>query len=100
MAPARGASAVPVPWQVTLRSPSGVIEVEYRGVAPAKHVRFALAGRGLLGLSLPQTVVPGERVRVTLRGSHAEATTCAADAMLVLRWFESDGTELLWPIAL
>lgn len=89
-----------VPWCVTLRSPSGVIEVEYRGSVPARQVRFALAGRGLLGLSLPQTVAPGERVRVTLRGSHAEGAVAAADAMLVLRWFDADGIEFLWPIAL
>ncbi|QIM17736.1 hypothetical protein G7066_01690 [Leucobacter coleopterorum] len=54
----------------------------------------------MLGLSLPRTVYPGQRVRVVLRGSHAEGTMAAADAMLMMRWFEADGTELLWPIAL
>lgn len=93
-------AAVPVPWRVTLRSASGVIEVTHVGVHPLSHVRFALAGEGMLGLSLPRTVRPGERVRVTLRGRHSEAATVAPDAMLVLRWFEPGGEELLWPIAL
>lgn len=92
--------AVSVPWRVTERSASGVIEVAHVGEAPLLSVRFALAGRGMLGLSLPQTVHPGERLRVTLRGAHAESASRAPDGMLVLRWFQSDGTELLWPIAL
>ncbi|WP_157834191.1 hypothetical protein [Leucobacter sp. PH1c] len=101
----RAAAPVPppgvvVPWRVTERSPSGVIEVAHVGHAPLTSVRFALAGRGMLGLSLPQTVHPGERVRVVLRGVHAEAAAQAPDGMLVLRWFQADGTELLWPIAL
>ncbi|MBL3699285.1 hypothetical protein [Leucobacter luti] len=91
---------VPVPWRVTLRSASGVIEVQQCGDRPLHSVRFALAGSGMLGLSLPRTVGPGERLRVTLRGTHSEAAAVAPDAMLVLRWFQPDGTELLWPIAL
>lgn len=97
-AAARGAHAVP--WRVTARSEHGVIEVELRGDAPLRGVRFTLAGQGMLGLSLPRTVHPGERVRAVLRGSAADRVLAAPDAMLVLRWFEPDGTELLWPIAL
>ncbi|WP_125099375.1 hypothetical protein [Leucobacter chromiireducens] len=93
-------AAVPVPWLVTARSASGVIEVAHIGETPLLSVRFALAGRGMLGLSLPRTVHPGERLRVALRGAHAEAVSGAPDGMLVLRWFQADGTELLWPIAL
>ncbi|PRI11157.1 hypothetical protein B4915_09895 [Leucobacter massiliensis] len=78
------------------RSLSGAIEVEHRGATALFSVRFALAGGGLLGLSLPRTVLPGERIRVVLRGSPVDAP----DAMLVMRWFQPDGTELLWPIAL
>ena len=54
----------------------------------------------MLGLTLPRTVHPGERVRLVFRGSAAEAGLSAPDAMLVVRWFDPDGTELLWPIAL
>ncbi|MFT4231931.1 MAG: hypothetical protein QM606_04030 [Leucobacter sp.] len=93
-------AAVEVPWRVVGRSPSGVIEVEHVGVDALHSVRFALAGDGLLGLSLPRTVLPGERVRVVLRGARGARAYEASDAMLVLRWFQSDGTELLWPIAL
>lgn len=91
---------VVVPWRVVNRSRSGVIEVQHCGAGPLHSVRFALAGKGMLGLSLPRTVYPGERVRVVLRGSHAEGAMGAADAMLMMRWFQSDGTEMLWPIAL
>ena len=91
--------AVAVPWRIVARSDSGVIEVEHRGPSPLHSVRFALAGSGMLGLSLPRTVYPGERVRVVLRGGQAEQSLCATDTMLVMRWFQPDGTELLWPIA-
>lgn len=93
------ANAVPVPWRVSARSKSGVIEVEHIGSEALHSVRFALAGQGMLGLSLPGTVHPGERVRVVVRGVGGDAAS-ASDAMLVLRWFQPDGQELLWPIAL
>lgn len=94
------ADAVEVPWRVTRRSDSGVIEVEHRGSSPLHSVRFSMAGQGMLGLSLPRTVLPGERVRVVVRGREADRVRGFSDAMLVLRWFQPDGTELLWPIAL
>ena len=94
------AAAVRVPWRVVHRSASGVIEVEHCGAGPLHSVRFALAGEGMLGLSLPRTVYPGERVRVVMRGSSAERAATSGDAMLMMRWFQPDGTELLWPIAL
>lgn len=93
-----GPAPVPVPWRV-LRRELGVIEIEHRGTEIAFSVRFALSGAGMLGLSLPKTVEPGERVRVVVRGSQADGAAAAQDAMLVLRWFQPDGTELLWPIA-
>lgn len=92
--------AVAVPWRVVRRSASGVIEVEHCGAAPLYSVRFALAGSGMLGLSLPRTVLPGERLRVVVRGAPTEEAEGSADTMLVMRWFQPDGTELLWPIAL
>lgn len=93
-------SAVAVPWRVVLRSRSGVIEVENSSAFALHSVRFSLAGDGMLGLSLPRTVLPGERLRVVLRGARCEASATAADAVLVLRWFQPNGMELLWPISL
>ncbi|QIM15444.1 hypothetical protein G7067_01910 [Leucobacter insecticola] len=98
--PAPAGAPVPVPWRIVKRSDTGVIEVENCGGAPLHSVRFALAGGGLLGLSLPRSVLPGERLRVVVRGRDAEWSRSAPDAMLVMRWFQSDGTELLWPISL
>lgn len=98
--PVRDAPAVAVPWRVVARSPTGVIEIEHRGGSPLRAVRVTLAGGGLLGLSLPRTVRPGERLRIVLRGAGPEGAIAEPDAMLVLRWFQADGTELLWPIAL
>ncbi|XPP26761.1 MAG: hypothetical protein ACNYNX_00880 [Leucobacter sp.] len=100
MAAGEAPLAVPVPWRVVTRSDRGVIEIEQRSTGPLRAVRLALAGGGMLGLSLPRTVHPGERVRVVLRGVRAEGALAAPDAMLVLRWFQADGTELLWPVAL
>lgn len=98
--PVRGAEAHPVPWRITRRSDRGVIEFEQLGDGPLRAVRASLAGAGMLGLSLPRTVHPGERLRVVLRGTGDGRAAAAPDAMLVLRWFEPDGTELLWPVAL
>lgn len=92
--------ARPVPWRVSRRSHRGVIEFEQLGSEPLRAVRASLAGGGLLGLSLPRTVHPGERLRVVLRGAGGDDAARAPDAMLILRWFEADGTELLWPVAL
>lgn len=99
--PARAAPAVaiPAPWRVVRRS-LGVLELEHRGSETAHSVRFALSGAGLLGLSLPRVVEPGERLRVVVRGALGDDATDAPDSLLVLRWFQPDGTELLWPIAL
>jgi len=91
--------AIPVPWRVTRRN-LGVIELEHRGRETAHSVRFTLAGAGMLGLSLPRNVEPCERLRVVVRGAHADEASAAPDALLVLRWFQGDGTELLWPIVL
>ncbi|MEJ6488890.1 hypothetical protein PQI23_04040 [Leucobacter sp. USCH14] len=93
-------SAIEAPWRVSKRSASGVIEVENMSAAALHAVCFSLAGDGLLGLSLPRTVLPGERLRVALRGTRAEAASDAADSLLVLRWFQPDGRELLWPVSL
>ena len=95
-----GPAAFAVPWRVTRGEASGVIELQNVSGEPLASVRFALAGSGLLGLSLPCRIEPGERLRVVVRGSLAEGAAASADAMLVVRWFRVDGEELLWPIAL
>ncbi|MBP1326412.1 hypothetical protein JOF28_001644 [Leucobacter exalbidus] len=51
-------------------------------------------------MSLPATVLPGERARVIVRGGAAGDCAAAPNAMLMLRWFEPDGREFLWPVAL
>lgn len=78
---------VEVPWRVVRRTDRGVVEIEQCGEGPLRSARFALAGAGLLGLSLPRTVYPGERLSVVLRGVYVDEALTAPDAMLVLRWF-------------
>ncbi|MBC9937652.1 MULTISPECIES: hypothetical protein [unclassified Leucobacter] len=95
-----GPAACAVPWRVVRSDAGGVIELQNVGGEPLASVRFALAGSGMLGLSLPCRIEPGERLRVVVRGSLAEGAAAGADAMLVVRWFRPDGSELLWPIAL
>ncbi|MBC9944720.1 hypothetical protein ICL81_09390 [Leucobacter sp. cx-328] len=91
--------ARPVPVRIVCRS-AHAIEIENRSDERLRLVRFALAGGGMLGLSLPCSLEPGERLRVTVRGVGDPDIASAGDAMLVLRWFQADGEELLWPIAL
>lgn len=89
-----GETARVVPWHVVRRTDK-IVEVEHRGVTPLHSVRFALAGSGVIGLSLPRTVHSGERLMVRIGEVRNHPRS-----MLVLRWFEPEGTELLWPIAL
>lgn len=96
----RGSDAHAVPWRITRRDADGLVEVVNQGATPLFSARFALAGDGLLGLSLPRTVWPGERLQVVVRGAEAERAVAAPGAMLMLRWFLQDGEEMLWPIAL
>ncbi|MBC9955159.1 hypothetical protein ICM05_11025 [Leucobacter sp. cx-42] len=97
----RGREAVArrVPVRIVCRS-AHTIEIENRSDERLRLVRFALAGGGMLGLSLPRSLEPGDRLRVTVRGVGDPDIASAGDAMLVLRWFQADGEELLWPIAL
>lgn len=93
------AAAYPVPWHIAARDEHGDIVLENRSEHTLRSVRFTLAGEGMLGLTLPQSVGPGARVTATVRrvlGVEGEPIDPAA--MLVVRWLEPDGTELLWPI--
>lgn len=92
-------TAVPVPVRVIARR-GGVIEVENHSQTELRQVRFALAGPGVLGLSLPRKLEPGDRVRVVVRGHDLHNGKPAGNTVLVMRWFQPDGQELLWPIAL
>src|SRR5699024_1026800 len=90
---------VQVPWSVHRSERRGALEFTNTGAEPLRAVRVSLAGGGLLGLTLPRTVYPGESFRVAIRGVAAQ-TLGAPDAVLVLRWFDPKGGELLWPVAL
>ena len=109
-AASRGAAGrrrpVPTPVSVPVRVPVRVIdrsaraiEIENRSADRLLLARFALAGAGMLALSLPCTLEPGDRLRVIVRGIHDPDIADAGGAMLMLRWFQPDGEELLWPIA-
>lgn len=92
--------AYPVPWHVTERGARGRVTVENRSDAVLSAVRFSALGTGLLGLSLPQRVFPGERVSVQVHGVlDADGSPKDPRAMLLLAWRHADGTELTWPIA-
>lgn len=93
------AAAYPVPWHIEARDEHGDIVLENRSEHTLRSVRFTLAGDGMLGLTLPQSVNPGERVTATVRGVlDSVGEPMDPTAMLVVRWLEPDGTELLWPI--
>lgn len=93
------AAAYPVPWHIGARDERGDIVLENRSEHTLRSVRFTFAGEGMLGLTLPQSVGPGARVTATVRGVlGAEGEPIDPAAMLVVRWLEPDGTELLWPI--
>lgn len=92
--------AYPVPWRVLHRNDDGSVTIQNETDAVLRSVRFSAQGRGVLALSLPRRVLPGERITVRVLGVlFDDGSPRAPDAMLVVRWQHPDGTELLWPIA-
>ncbi|WP_166986221.1 hypothetical protein [Canibacter zhoujuaniae] len=88
--------AVTVPWGVgrdavgRLRAVTNVSNRRLRGV------RLMCAGEGLFSQSLPVSLDPGE----TLRVLYQQTEEMRDDGVLVLRWFEPDGGEMLWSVPL
>ena len=54
-------------------------------------VTVTIHGAGVLAANSPATLLPGERLEVTVAGDHLEH-----DTILVVRWFRLDGIEYLW----
>lgn len=57
-------------------------------------VTFVVHGPGLLAVSAPATIAPGEGVEVTIA-----AQNLARSTILVVRWFRHDGFEYLWRVS-
>lgn len=93
------ACAYPVPWRVSRRGADGAVELENTSDRVLRQVRFTLGGAGLLRLSLPARLLPGDRIEVGVRGVlDASGEPRSPDAVLVVRWVDPDGAELLWPV--
>lgn len=93
---ARECSAVAyrVPWRVVAREPSRSVTICNDSAERLTFVRFAVAGEGHLGLSLPRHVHPGESLSAELQWPFG-----AADTMITVRWFRPDGHEYLWALS-
>ena len=57
-------------------------------------VTFVLHGPGLLAVSAPATLSPGDGVEVTIA-----ARDLARSTILVVRWFRHDGLEYVWRVS-
>ncbi|MBX3098288.1 MAG: hypothetical protein KF761_01800 [Salinibacterium sp.] len=56
-------------------------------------VAITIHGAGVLAANNPATLLPGERLDVTVAGAHLERGT-----ILVVRWRRLDGVEYLWRV--
>lgn len=57
-------------------------------------VTFVVHGPGLLAVSAPATLTPGEGVEVRIA-----AQDLARSTILVVRWFRHDGLEYVWRVS-
>ena len=92
----REVMAYRVPWVVTERQPGSHLVVTNVSEERLRFVRFQLAGRGELQLSLPVHVDAGASVTLTTTGIE----TLAPEVMITVRWFRERGEEYLWLISL
>jgi hypothetical protein len=64
------------------------------GSEPLRGLSFSLLGSGLMRATAPVLLVPGQQVRLSIRGA-----ALPVSSILVVRWFRPDGDEYLWRVS-
>ncbi|MGA1838029.1 hypothetical protein VD659_13975 [Herbiconiux sp. 11R-BC] len=61
---------------------------------PLRGLSFTLLGSGLMRATAPLLLVPGQEIRLHIRGS-----SLPRSAVLIIRWFRPNGDEYLWRVS-
>lgn len=65
-----------------------------RGGETVRGVTVMLMGPGVMPVSLPRSLAPGDVLELDIRGEDL-----ARDTALVVRWLRQNGEEYLWRVA-
>lgn len=83
--------AYAVPWLVVEREHGRSVTIMNQSVERLRFVRVGLAGSGVLRLSPPKHIEPGQSLRIEL----TEAGS-GVDTLATVRWLRGDEAEYLW----
>jgi len=86
--------AYPVPLRLDRRDAPRSYRLSNVGEEPLRGLSFTLLGSGLMRASPPLLLVPGQEVRLRIRGS-----SLPVSAVLIIRWFRPSGDEYLWRVS-
>lgn len=86
--------AYPVPLRLDRRDAPHSYLLKNVGDEPLRGLSFSLIGTGLMRASPPLLLVPGQEVRLRIRGSQLPLS-----AVLIIRWFRPNDDEYLWRVS-
>jgi hypothetical protein len=85
-------SAYRVPWNFDRGD--GIYRLRNLGRERLTGVMFSLHGSGVMPVSAPSTLEPGDVLEIVISGSDLARNTIG-----VVRWFRPDGQEYLWRVS-
>lgn len=85
-------SAYRVPW--TFERGDGLYRLRNLGLERLTAVTFALHGAGVMPVSAPSTLEPGDVLEIAIGGADLARSTIG-----LVRWFRPDGDEYLWRVS-
>lgn len=83
-----------VPFRLHRQPGSNLYTLRNVANEPLDGVSLTLHGAGVMSVSVPARLAPGESLAATVVGRDL-----ARNTILVVRWFRPDGTEYLWRIS-
>jgi hypothetical protein len=86
--------AYPVPLRLDRRDAPRSYRLTNVSDEPLRGLSFSLLGAGLMRATAPLLLVPGQEVRLRIRGDSLPQA-----AVLIIRWFRPNGDEYLWRVS-
>ncbi|MCS5734055.1 hypothetical protein [Herbiconiux daphne] len=86
--------AYPVPLRLDRRDAPRSYRLSNISDEPLRGLSFSLLGSGVMPATAPLLLVPGQEVRLHIRGD-----SLPRSAVLIIRWFRPNGDEYLWRVS-
>ncbi|MDO9396205.1 MAG: PilZ domain-containing protein [Herbiconiux sp.] len=86
--------AYPVPLRLDRRDAPRSYGLINTGDETLRGLSFNLLGSGLMRATPPLLLVPGQEVRLRIKGDDLPLST-----VLIVRWFRPNGDEYLWRVS-